>query len=104
MVEELWNKMCEETCIACNGTGIHYDKIACSLCEGHGFETPKKYLTQALTQAHQVGIDEAVEIVETLKKPALTKPVRKGVIGTMAINIEYNQALDDTIKALQDNK
>lgn len=49
VVKELWNKMCEETCIACNGTGIHYDKVACSGCEGHGFETPEKYLTQALT-------------------------------------------------------
>lgn len=86
MVEELWNKMCEETCIACNGTGIHYDKIACSLCEGHGFETPKKYLTQALTQAHQAGKIQALHLLEDLYAKAEDKA---------ELIEKFNEALQD---------
>lgn len=52
-VEELWSKMCEDTCIACNGTGVHYDKVSCSRCEGHGFENPEKHLKQALLTAEK---------------------------------------------------
>lgn len=38
--------------------------------------------------------------VENMKKPSLTKPARRGVIGTMAINYEYNQALTDLLHYL----
>ena len=33
--------------------------------------------------------------IESKKKPTLTDPARPGVIGTMAINYDYNKALSD---------
>lgn len=41
------------------------------------------------------------ELVESKRKPSLTKPAREGIIGTMAINYEYNQALDDILQELE---
>ena len=55
-----------------------------------------------LTEAHQAGIDEAVEKIKSKRK---TKNSIKHFGGMGYYNQQgYNQALDDTIKALQDNK
>ena len=83
----------------------------------------KEYLTKALTQAHQAGIDEAVEITRKhlLHKLDLNNVLEgyehywedmgNGDYIEKCIECENDgrilkaiEALDDTIKALQDNK
>jgi hypothetical protein len=58
-------------------------------------------LTKALTEAHQAGIDEAVEVLESKKKSL--KGIRRSSFSHNCRRIT-NQALDDTIKALKDKK
>lgn len=57
-------------------------------------EETEQYLTKALTEAHQAGKDEAVEILKG-NKLDLSK-------GGNQYGRGYNQALDNTIKALKD--
>jgi hypothetical protein len=58
------------------------------------------WLENKLTQAHQAGrkagIDEAVEIIERMKKPLWNADVKKHTQNVIRHNI-----LNDTIKALQ---
>jgi GH35 family endo-1,4-beta-xylanase len=62
-----------------------------------------QWLRTALTKAHQAGIDEAVEIVESKRRNPDKENTTFGEdAGWIAVG--YNQALQDTIKALQDNK
>ena len=49
-----------------------------------------------IAKAHQAGRDEAVAIVETIKQQMSAS--------NSEFHIGYEEALDDTIKALQDNK
>lgn len=58
----------------------------------------KDFISSALDKQ----LDKVIKIAEWMKKPTLTKPVREGVIGTMSINCEYNQALSDLIAKLRD--
>jgi hypothetical protein len=78
-----------------------------------------KELTKEL-QERQAGIDEAVEIVESIKKPfskatfvaeirdkwgdEFDDVMEEMVEKSQSEHEYYNQALNDTIKALQDNK
>ncbi len=39
--------------------------------------------------------------IDSMKKPELTKPAREGIIGAMAINFQYNEALSDLRLSLQ---
>ena len=59
------------------------------------------HLRTALTQAHQAGIEEAVKIMESMKEDGETPFGHQELHET---ELAYNQALDDTIKALQDKK
>ena len=60
-----------------------------------------QWLRQALTEAHQAGkkegIDEAVKIMESMKEDGETPFGHQELHET---ELAYNQALDDTIKAL----
>ena len=64
-----------------------------------------KRLRIQFAQAHQAGkkegIDEAVKIMESMKEDGETPFGHQELHET---ELAYNQALDDTIKALQDNK
>ena len=62
----------------------------------------KDYWRSQLQEAHQVGIDEAVEVMESMKRKRNMEEVES--LYEMNSRTLYNQALDDTIKALQDNK
>ena len=53
------------------------------------------------TQAHQAGIDEAEKIMESMKEDGETPFGHQELHET---ELAYNQALDDTIKALTDKK
>lgn len=71
----------------------------------------RSYYVKSLTQAHQAGIDEAVEKIEALRKTEKYPQSLTGWDGKTEYferlsdgDIHYNQALDDTIKALQDKK
>ena len=59
-----------------------------------------------IQEAHQAGIDEAVEVVEKKKRNQIRLHDYSDKYDQQIYNeIEaYNQALDNTIKALQDNK
>lgn len=58
-------------------------------------------MTKALTQAHQAGRDEAVERI----RKNYIEPVPEANGSDIDDYMRgYNQALDNTIKALQDNK
>lgn len=59
LIEETWESMLEDACIACNGTGLCYDKVSCSNCEGHGFDNPIKHLTQLTNSIHLQSAEEA---------------------------------------------
>ena len=59
------------------------------------------HLRTALTQAHQAGIEEAVKIMESMKEDGETPFGHQELHET---ELAYNQALDDTIKALQNKK
>jgi len=61
-------------------------------------------VTEAYEQGYQAGIDEAVEIVENNRKEVDEFP--DSYSETLLFHREdgYNQALDDTKKALQDKK
>lgn len=54
-------------------------------------------------EAYQAGIDEAVRRVKALKRPRFIK-MNGGREMYDKFSFFYNQALDDFIKALQDNK
>lgn len=55
------------------------------------------YIYTHISQAKQAGIDEAVGKIDKLRQPFK-------VSENMELRESYNQALDDTIKPLQDNK
>ena len=63
-------------------------------------EETEQYLTKALTQAHQAGIDKALEICERHKMAFSAFDSKRLRYEKQA----RNKALDDTIKALQDKK
>lgn len=60
-------------------------------------------LHHQLQKAHQAGIDEVVEKMQGMKKDINERDLEVGYMDEL-IKESYNQALDDTIKALQDNK
>lgn len=64
-----------------------------------GQETQDEWIRTALTEAHQAGINEAVE---KLRENKLEHPYT--VHYTACYVCKANKALDDTIKALQDKK
>lgn len=55
------------------------------------------WINKALKEAHQAGKDDVVEKIDKLRQPFK-------VSENMELRESYNQALDDIIKALQDNK
>lgn len=77
-----------------------HGKLLCATASPTTYKKIKDWLRKALTKAHQAGIDEVVEIMEDNKiveqdgHPFCFKEKE----------CEYNQALNDTIKALQDHK
>lgn len=60
------------------------------------------FMRQFLTAHDREKAGEVMRRLGALKKPSLTKPARAGIIGTMAINFEYNQALADALSILKD--
>lgn len=56
---------------------------------------------KAYEQGRKAGIDEAVAVMESMKMDGETPFGHQELHET---ELSYNQALDDTIKALKDNK
>ena len=71
------------------------------IVHGRGY-IPVKVALEIHDIAHQAGIDEAVEKLREMKKKDLPSSLKDPV--GFCKGFGYNQALDDTIKALQDNK
>ena len=78
------------------------EPCGCKVCEDERANIGENcVIRQALTQAHQAGIDEAVKIMESMKEDGETPFGHQELHET---ELAYNQALDDTIKALQNKK
>lgn len=71
-----------------------------------GTKIIQDWLRTALTEAHQAGIDEAVEVVKSLKVEEKHNELCDGYCEEWSFpwpnSRERNRTLDDTIKALQD--
>ena len=65
----------------------------------------KKMYEMGRKEACAVCIEETkgkvLEKAEKMRKPTLTKPAREGMIGTMAINHDYNKALSDLTEVIK---
>lgn len=70
----------------------------------YGEQTAVDELRDFIRQELQSERERIIQVAEGMKKPSLTKPAREGVIGTMAINSEYNLALSDLLTKLQAQK
>lgn len=78
-------------------------KCTCDDCRHINGDYNMDDLLELVETAYRAGIDEAVGRVKALKRPRFIK-MNGGREMYDKFSFFYNQALDDFIKALQDNK
>jgi len=77
---------------------LEYDEIFGEkhheICEGKKCECHKE-VKALILKAYQQGVLDSLGKLP-MKKPSLTTPSRKGIIGSRAINYDYNQAISES--------